>query len=521
MNDAPILFDPRLLMVQGTTSDAGKSTLITALCRLLARGGHEVAPFKSQNMALNSAVTVEGGEIGRAQAVQALACGRAPSHRFNPILLKPTGQQCSQVIIDGQSIGHFSARDYHDLKPHLHAHVVAHLRALAEEMAFVMIEGAGSPAEINLRQNDLANMGLALAAGAPVILVADIDRGGVFAHLVGTLALLTEQERRHVVGMVINRFRGDISLLEPGIDWLESRTGLPVLAVVPWIEDLHLDAEDSLCAPHCAAVAADRPACRVTVVNLPGLSNRTDIDALALHPDVALTLARAPADTGPADLVILPGSKCTLNDLAWLRSQGWERWISRHLRYGGKVLGICGGYQMLGRWLEDPDGHDSPGDATRPARVPGLGWLGHTTRFGARKTLRHSHCVGGFRRRTIALSGYEIHVGVSSSPDAALGERAFARHQEAPWDVEGARSADDQVIGTYLHGLLDRPEALDDLLQWIAPAHAVKRPHQVDMNALRERDIDRLAETVGTALRLSRWPEGALKKALYSAVVRT
>ena len=519
MTTAAIDFDPRLLMVQGTTSDAGKSALITALCRLLARQGHAVAPFKSQNMALNSAVSVEGGEIGRAQAVQALACGLAPSVRFNPILLKPTGERCSQVIVDGQPIGHMSARDYHVLKPRLRQQVVDRLQQLADDMQFVMIEGAGSPAEINLRQHDLVNMGLALPARAPVILIADIDRGGVFAHLVGTLELLSAQERQQVIGLIINRFRGDPALLQPGIDWLEARTGLPVLAVIPWIERLYLDAEDSLSSGQSSTAQSSAPAnIHVTVIQLPGISNQTDIDALRLHPDVALTLARTPAEAGPSDLCILPGSKRTLDDLDWLRQQGWPAWLTRHLRYGGKVLGICGGYQMLGTWLEDPDGHDSPRRPERAARVAGLGWLSHTTRYTAHKMLRQSKCRGSFTGElSLTLSGYEIHMGSSTPPDANHGETPLAMRAEAEHAPEGCRSADGHIIGTYLHGLLDNAEALDDLLRWVMPSRKKHDAAPFDMATFRLKEMDRLAEGVARALRFGRWPDGPLKEALRTA----
>lgn len=511
------LFDPRLLMVQGTTSDAGKSALITALCRLLARHGYAVAPFKSQNMALNSAVSVEGGEIGRAQAVQAEACSLPPSIRFNPILLKPTGERCSQVIVNGQAIGHMSARAYHELKPQLREQVVRQLRQLADEMQFVMIEGAGSPAEINLRQHDLVNMGLALPVQAPVILIADIDRGGVFAHLVGTLELLSQQERQRIIGVVINRFRGDPALLQPGVDWLEERTGLPVLAVIPWIDQLYLEAEDSLTSHHpSSASLSTLPRIRVTVIQLPGISNQTDIDALRLHPDVQLTLAKVPSDTEPCDLCIIPGSKRTLDDLDWLRQQGWDRWLTRHLRYGGKVLGICGGYQMLGAWLEDPEGYDSPRQTERPSRIAGLGWLSHTTRFTAHKILRQSACYGSFTGKPFTLTGYEIHTGFSTPPNLQQGETPLAQYGDGT--PEGCRSLDNQIIGTYLHGILDTPAALDSLLQWIVPGACSDSHVPFDMTQFRQKEMDRLADTVARALRLERWPQGPLKDALTVAI---
>ena len=518
----PPEMDPRLLMVQGTTSDAGKSAFITALCRLLARQGYRVAPYKSQNMALNSAVSVEGGEIGRAQAVQAEACGLPPSIRFNPILLKPTGERCSQVIVNGRSIGHMSAREYHALKPQLRQQVVNGVKQLADEMQFVMIEGAGSPAEINLRQHDLVNMGLALPTRAPVIIIADIDRGGVFAHLVGTLALLSDEERQQVIGLVINRFRGDPALLQPGVEWLEHRTGLPVLAVVPWIDRLYLDAEDSVSNPSSSEVPSTTEAdlIRVTVIQLPSISNQTDIDALRLHPHVSLTLAHTPEDAGPSDICILPGSKRTLNDLAWLRQQGWAEWLTRHLRYGGKVVGICGGYQMLGTWLEDPHGYDTPRNSPSPpaARTAGLGWLGHTTRYTRHKVLRQSVCTGSFDGAPLTLSGYEIHMGVSTPPDPQRGEQPFAYYNDDARTPEGCRSADGQIIGTYLHGLFDTPEALESVLRWAAPQTSPRLRDPFDMKHYRLQEMDRLADGVAGAIRLARWPEGPLKEALHNAI---
>lgn len=512
---AGIDFNLKLLMVQGTTSDAGKSALITALCRLLARQGYAVAPFKSQNMALNSAVSIEGGEIGRAQAVQALACGCPPSIRFNPILLKPTGAQCSQVIVEGHAIGHMSAQAYHELKPQLRQRVIDRVNGLADEMQFVMIEGAGSPAEINLRQHDLVNMGLALPIKAPVILVADIDRGGVFAHLVGTLELLSPQERQHVIGLVINRFRGDPALLEPGVEWLEKRTHIPVLAVIPWIDHLHLDAEDSLSLPYSYSPALSNALIRVVVIHVPSLSNQTDIDALRLHPEIEVTLARTPAEVSAADLCILPGSKHTVADLKWLHYQGWPKWIARHLRYGGKVLGICGGYQMLGAWLEDTEE-----DASTPSsRIAGLGWLTHTTCYASHKTLRYSHCRGSFTGRPLLLTGYEIHTGTSTPANSEVGERPFAEYTDKAITLgEGARSADNQVIGTYLHGVLDTPEALEDLLCWVDESRRTDSANMFDIHQYRLSEIDRLADTVGRSLRLDHWPASNLKEALCLAV---
>src|SRR5690606_10732943 len=341
------------LMVQGTTSDAGKSTLVTALCRWLARQGVAVAPFKPQNMALNSAVTADGGEIGRAQAVQAQAAGLPPHTDMNPVLLKPNSDTGAQVIIHGRAVTQMDAAAYHDYKRVAMQAVLESHRRLSERYQVVMVEGASSPAEINLRTNDIANMGFAEAVDCPVILIADIDKGGVFAHLVGTLELLSASEQARVRGFVINRFRGDIALLQPGLDWLERRTGKPVLGVLPYLMDFHLEAEDAVDVRQSAKAAE---VLKVVVPVLPRISNHTDVDPLLLHPRVDLRLVVPGQPVPAADLIVLAGSKSVRADLAWLRANGWEEAIQRHLRYGGKLLGICGGLQMLGQRIADPLG---------------------------------------------------------------------------------------------------------------------------------------------------------------------
>ena len=462
------------LMVQGTTSDAGKSTLVAALCRLLKREGVKVAPFKPQNMALNSAVTADGGEIGRAQALQAIAAGVAPTTDMNPVLLKPSSDTGAQVIIHGKVRAEMNARDYHQYKTvAMRAVLESHTRLCAAYDA-VVVEGAGSPAEINLRDRDIANMGFAEAVDCPVILVADIDRGGVFAHIVGTLACLSASEQQRIIGFVINRFRGDIKLLEPGLDWLEAQTGKPVLAVLPYLHGLFLDAEDAV-----QPVQASKGAFRVVVPSLPRMSNHTDFDALRAHADVDLRFVRQGEAIPDADLIILPGSKHTRADLEWLRAQGWPERIARHLRYGGKVIGICGGFQMLGTAVDDPLGIEgAPGTST------GLGLLELTTAMGAEKRLQLASGTCAFDGGGAAVSGYEIHMGSSSG--AALALPAFTIDGRA----EGARSSDGQIIGTYLHGLFDLPDACAALLRWAGLDSA----HIVDTAALREASLDRLAD---------------------------
>ncbi|MDP2430771.1 MAG: cobyric acid synthase [Pseudomonadota bacterium] len=474
----------RTLMVQGCTSDAGKSALVTALGRWLKRRGVRVAPFKPQNMALNSAVTEAGGEIGRAQAVQAQACGLAPHSDMNPVLLKPNSDTGCQVILQGRALSNMEAQAYHDYKRVAMAAVLDSYTRLARQYDAIVVEGAGSPAEINLREGDIANMGFAEAVDCPVILIADIDRGGVFAHIVGTLALLSETERARIKGFVINRFRGDIALLQSGLDWLERETGKPVLGVLPYLHGLHLEAEDALPAAHSAEGAAlFRPTCdtllRVVVPVLPRISNHTDFDALRLHPGVDFRFIGIDETPPAADLIILPGSKSVRADLDFLRERGWADHLQKHLRYGGKLLGICGGFQMLGRAIHDPLGIEgAPGSST------GLGWLEMETTLAAEKQLRN--VAGRLVLGDAGVSGYEIHAGVSSC--VAL-QRPLAWLDGRP---DGALADDGQVAGTYLHGLFDTPAAAAALLAW---AGLTDSPAP-DIHALREAAIDRLADAV-------------------------
>ncbi|MBI2308002.1 MAG: cobyric acid synthase [Rhodocyclales bacterium] len=471
------------LMVQGCTSDAGKSTLVAALCRILKRRGVRVAPFKPQNMALNSAVTVDGGEIGRAQALQALAAGLPPHTDFNPVLLKPNTDKRAQVIIHGKAISDLDARAYHDYKPRAMKAVLESYERLCAQYECVLVEGAGSPAEINLRDRDIANMGFAEAVDCPVILVADIDRGGVFAHLVGTLALLSASEQARVKGFVINRFRGDIKLLEPGLDWLEERTGKPVLGVLPYLHGLYLDAEDAL--PR-GAEAKGETKLKVVAPAYPRISNHNDLDPLRFHPDVDFRFVGPNETPSAADLIVLPGSKAVQADLAWLRAHGWEEAIQRHLRYGGKLVGICGGYQMLGRQLHDPLGLEG-----QPGSAPGLGLLDCETTLAAEKQLKNVsgtlHLPG-----SPAVHGYEIHMGVTRGPALAAPAAQLDGH------ADGVQSADGRILATYCHGLFDAPPALAALLAWagadVAGAH-------FDAAARREADLDRLADAVEQAFR--------------------
>ncbi|WP_022977501.1 cobyric acid synthase [Nevskia ramosa] len=469
--------NPNTLMVQGTTSDAGKSTLVAGLCRVLLRRGIRVAPFKPQNMALNSAVTADGGEIGRAQALQALAAGVLPTTDMNPVLLKPNSDTGAQVIIHGCAVANMEAGVYHDYKKVAHQAVLASHARLSAAYDAIIVEGAGSPAEINLRDGDIANMGFAEAVDCPVILIADIDRGGVFAHLVGTLELLSETEQARVTGFVINRFRGDIKLLESGLRWLEAHTGKPVLGVLPYLHGLALDAEDAI-----AGNAQSQPGAALSVVVpvLPRISNHTDFEPLRTLPQVNLHFVGPGETPPPADLVILPGSKSVRADLAHLRAQGWEAYLARHLRYGGKLIGICGGFQMLGTRIDDPLGLEGAAGGSA-----GFGWLDFETRLAATKQLRNvagSLLLDG----GVPIAGYEIHGGVSSGPALSLPSALLDA------GTDGAISVDGQILGSYVHGLFDRPEACTALLRWAGLAKPVVSDHA----ARRETAIDRLADSI-------------------------
>ena len=478
---------PKTLMVQGTTSDAGKSVLVAGICRLLANQGKSVAPFKPQNMALNSAVTVDGGEIGRSQALQAQACKLQPHTDFNPILLKPSSDMGAQVIIHGHAVGSMQAKEYHSYKPTAMNAVLESHQRIQEQYEYIVVEGAGSPAEINLRENDIANMGFAEAIDCPVIIVADIDRGGVFAHLVGTLELLSQNEQDRVVGFVINRFRGDIALLKPGLDWLEKRTKKPVLGVLPYLKDFYLDAEDAICSDQ---TASEKPEFNVVIPVLPRIGNHTDFDALRLHPDVNLQFVPIEQNFPPADLIILPGSKNTRADLATLKKAGWEKHLKKHIRYGGKVIGVCGGYQMLGNAI-----HDQQGIEDKPGSSQGFALLDIETTLESNKLLSNSSATFLHPQFAgITLKGYEIHCGVTSL-STEQGARVLMQfdeknnHQE---QFDGAYSEDNQVLGTYMHGLFDHADATQALLEWAG----LTSSEHFDLNDIREQQLNRLAKTI-------------------------
>jgi adenosylcobyric acid synthase len=460
------------LLVAGTSSDAGKSMVVAGLCRLLARKGIRVAPFKAQNMSNNSAVTVDGGEIGRAQAMQARAAGLAPHTRFNPILLKPGSDRTAQLVVRGRVADTISAADYIKHRDRLAELVTDELALLRSEFDAIICEGAGSPAEINLRTTDLANMGLARAAELPVVLVGDIDRGGLLAHLFGTVAVLEPEDQELIAGFMVNKFRGDPKLLAPGLTQLQQLTGRPTYGVIPYDDALWLDTEDSVSVVAHRAVGTPRPPrgadwLRVAAVRLPRISNSTDVEALACEPGVLVRWVTDPADLADTDVVVIPGSKATVADLGWLRERGLADGVTAHATHGRPVLGICGGFQMLCRAIDDPV-------ESGAGRVEGLGLLDADIAFAADKTLRHHHTP---------LHGYEIHHG------------RLTRCTESGWfDVGITRGP---VYGTHWHGLLDNN---DFRRRWLTEAAAAAGvtgfvvADDVDVPARREAQLDLMAD---------------------------
>lgn len=481
------------LLVAGTTSDAGKSVLTAGICRWLRRQGVRVAPFKAQNMSNNSAVAVDGaghgGEIGRAQAMQAAACGLAPDVRFNPVLLKPGSDRSSQVVLLGEPVQDVTAATYRQLRARLAGAVFETLAALRAEYEVVVCEGAGSPAEINLRAGDFVNMGLARHAGLPAIVVGDIDRGGVFASLFGTVALLDAADQALVAGFVINKFRGDAGLLRPGLDMLDTLTGRPIYGVLPWQADLWLDGEDSLAYGRVLG----RPApplgsewLRVAVVRLPRISNATDAEALATEPGVQVRLTAEPVEVAAADLVMLPGSKSTVDDLAWLRETGLAAAVHAHAAAGRPVLGICGGFQMLAEHIHDEV-------ESRRGTVAGLGLLPVEISFGARKTVTRS---AGTAYESVPVRGYEIHHGYVSSAIDDL--RPLIRYADGT--PEGARAGHaGNVFGTHWHGAFESDEFRRRFLveaARLAGRHGFRVAPDTRFGAARERTLDLLGDLV-------------------------
>ena len=437
------------LAVLGTGSDVGKSIVTTALCRIFANQGIRVAPFKAQNMSNNSGVTAEGLEMGRAQIVQAEAARIAPHTDMNPVLLKPVSDVGSQVVLNGRAWMEASSQSYYTQKEYLFTESCAALDRLRRGCDLVIMEGAGSCAEVNLMEHDIVNLRAAVAADAPVVLVADIDRGGVFAQIVGTLACLSPEQQARVRGFIINRFRGDIALFQKGISWIEEQTGKPVFGVLPWYRHFHIEAEDAVvienARPFDPSVSTE-PA--IAVIRLPHISNFTDFDPLAKLVGCRLVYLQAPQGLDRFQAVILPGSKSTCSDLQWLDTSGWRKKILDYANSGGHLLGICGGYQMLGTWVHDPDGIE--GD---PCTIAGLGMLPVETVLKAPKTTT----LTDFTWDAIAGTGYEIHMGQTRLSAGHSLVRVQRRNAEACEDVDGCRSDDGRVMGTYMHGLFDTP----------------------------------------------------------------
>jgi adenosylcobyric acid synthase len=476
----------KTLMIQGCTSDAGKSTLVAGLCRIFLRQGFRVAPFKPQNMALNSAVTIDGGEIGRSQAVQAQACRLDAHSDMNPVLLKPNSDTAAQVIIQGKALQDMDATSFHDYKTVAMAAVLESHQRLCRQYEAIIVEGAGSPAEINLREGDIANMGFAEAVDCPVILAADIDRGGVFAQLVGTLDLLSQSEQDRIIGFIINRFRGDISLLQDGLDWLQAKTGKPVLGVVNYLQGLHLEAEDAI-DRNADVVDNQAETIKIVVPVLSRISNHTDFDVLRLLPNIDFEFV-GPGNLLPAaDLIILPGSKSVRSDLQFLKDQGWYTAIQKHCRYGGKLLGICAGLQMLGLAIHDPLGIESAAGSSQ-----GFGFLDFETTLETEKQLKR--VSGTLTLENAGVSGYEIHAGTSTGPALCC---PFA---DINGRADGAISADGQIIGSYLHGLFDEAASRGAVLRWAG----LRQVEEMDYLQLREDAIDRLADELERALDLER-----------------
>ncbi|MBE6908492.1 MAG: cobyric acid synthase [Ruminococcaceae bacterium] len=476
----------KCIMVQGTMSGVGKSLLCTALCRIFRQDGYRVAPFKSQNMALNSGVTRDGLEIGRAQIAQAEAAGVEPDARMNPILLKPSSDTGSQVIVNGRARMHMSAADYMAYKRVLIPEVLAAYESLASEHEIVVIEGAGSPAEINLRENDIVNMGLAELVDAPVLLAGDIDRGGVFAQLYGTVALLEADERARVRGLIVNKFRGDEALLRPGLRQIEEKTGAPVLGVVPYLR-AELDDEDSL-APRLSVRKTDKPI-DIAVIRLPHISNFTDFTPLEQHGQLGVRYVNDPEALQAPDCIILPGTKSTVDDLLWLRRNGLEERICALAAAGTPVLGVCGGYQMLGEELRDPSGVESDTQA-----LCGMGLLPCTTVFAPEKTLtRVRAAVTGGTMDGARIEGYEIHMGETQ----VRGEAFCVLEDGRP---DGCRRG--SVCGTYLHGLFDSGETTERIAAWLCGRKGVTYAGGTPepRRAFRERQYDLLADGVRAAL---------------------
>ena len=478
------------IMVQGTMSNAGKSLLAAGLCRIFKQDGYRVAPFKSQNMALNSYITEEGLERGRAQVMQAEAAGIAPSVLMNPILLKPTNDVGSQVIVNGEVLGTMSARDYFAYKKKLVPDILKAYETLAAQNDIIVIEGAGSPAEINLKEEDIVNMGMARMAKAPVLLVGDIDRGGVFAQLVGTLELLEEEERQMVKGLIINKFRGDKTILDPGISMLEERGQVPVVGVAPYL-NIQVEDEDSLTERFDRNQEIGQ--IDLAVIRLPRISNFTDFNPFESIPGVSLRYVKHPHELKNPDLILLPGTKNTMEDLMWLRESGLEAMILKAAAHGTMIFGICGGYQMLGESLSDPHGVEAGGT------MRGMGLLPMDTVFAEKKTRTRvtgvfgemPECFGPLKGKK--LSGYEIHMGDTIRKEGASAAVCIQDQVSGEEKMDGTFS--ENVCGTYVHGVFDREEVAEAMIEAIGRRKGIDVSEMtgVDFQAFKETQYDLLA----------------------------
>ncbi|MCG9967322.1 cobyric acid synthase [Pelotomaculum terephthalicicum JT] len=500
------------VMLQGTSSSVGKSVLAAALCRLFYRAGYRVAPFKSQNMALNSCVTRDGGEMGRAQVLQAYAAGVEPSVRMNPILLKPTAPASSQIVVLGSPVGNLSAMEYHgNYNQSLLGVVEGAYTSLCREFEIIVIEGAGSPAEVNLKKHEIANMRIARMTGAPVLLVADIDRGGALAAVVGTLELLDPDEREMVSGIIINKFRGDLALLRPALEFLEARTGKPVLGVIPYLPDLGLPEEDSVALERKINRASTAEQIEIAVVTTPRISNFTDFDPLEREPGVNVRYVAGKEPLGKPDLVILPGSKNTLSDLLFLEECGKVAEIKRLAAAGVPVIGICGGYQMLGIEINDPEGSEGGG----ARRVKGMGLLDIVTDFALTKAtyLVEANITGDGPFlgpcRGWQVRGYEIHMGESRRVNRTEAAFRIKKRGEEPAEVDdGAVAPGGLILGTYMHGIFDNDNFRGNVLSFLRRRRGLAdRQGDYKFAADLEKRLDELARVVGASLDLERLAE--------------
>lgn len=496
----------KTIMLQGTSSHVGKSILTTALCRIFLQDGYKVVPFKAQNMALNSYVTKTGEEMGRAQVAQAEAAGLEPQVDMNPVLLKPTGNSRSQVVLMGKPVGNMSAQEYHQGYSLKALGVIQEcLDRLQQQFDVLVIEGAGSPAEVNLKANDIVNMRIAKLLTAPVLLIADIDRGGALASVVGTLELLEPEERALVKGIIINKFRGDINLLKPALTFLEEKTGKPVLGVIPHLENLGIDDEDSVSLDDKQTTASKE--LEIAVLRTPKISNFTDFDALATESDVSLRYVRPGEPLGQPDLIILPGSKNTIEDLLYLRQAGYEADIVRLNQQGTPVLGICGGYQMLGQFIDDPEHTESDNDTTE-----GIGLLPLRTTFAAKK-ITHQITATAEKQPFLGidfsgqnLTGYEIHMGRTEFLEPVHHAFTITSRSTQPSDTaDGVVRTDGLVMGTYLHGILDNDTYRRAILNALRSRKGLSPVTEVRSQAVeKQKSYNRLADTVRSNLDMDR-----------------